>query len=338
MSTNIFAYSNKGCELAKKVMSIFPEADCYTTEKLAALYGFNAEKSVCKKSGELFKSSKVMIFIGACGIAVRAIAAHVRNKTVDPAVIVIDDCGNHVISLLSGHIGGANELTLLIAKEIGANPVITTATDVNGRFSVDSWAVKNSLVISNMKTAKDISAQILIEDIPFKSDISVFGDIPNGLIKGENGKIGIYISYKTDTPFDNTLRLIPKNLHVGLGCRRDTPIENIDELYRCILDEYKIDIRAIKSISSIDLKEDEAGLLQFAQKYKLPANFYTADELNALDENFTPSEFVKSITGIDNVCERAAFKSSNCGNFILRKIAKNSVTIAICEENLELLF
>lgn len=338
MSTNIFAYSNKGCELAKKVKIIFPEADCYTTEKLAPLYGFNAEKSVCKKSGDLFQSSKAMIFIGACGIAVRAIAPYIKNKTVDPAVIVIDDCGNHVISLLSGHIGGANELTLLIAKEIGANPVITTATDVNGRFSVDSWAVKNSLLISSMNAAKDISAQILIEDIPFRSDISVLGDMPNGLVKGEDGKIGIYLSYKTEAPFDNTLRLIPKNLHIGLGCRRGTPIESIDELYRCVLDEHKIDIRAVKSISSIDLKEDETGLLQFAQKYKLPVSFYNADELNALEENFTPSEFVKSITGIDNVCERSAFKSSNCGKFILRKIAKNGVTIAICEENVELFF
>lgn len=338
MSTNIFAYSNKGCELAKKLINILPEADCYTTEKLAPLYGFNAEKSVCKKSGELFKSSKAMIFVGACGIAVRAIAPHIKNKTVDPAVIVIDDCGNHVISLLSGHIGGANELTLLIAKEIGANPVITTATDVNGRFSVDSWAVKNSLVISSMNAAKDVSAQILIEDIPFKSDVPICGSFPNGLIHGENGKIGIYVSYKTDTPFDNTLRLIPNNLHVGLGCRRGTSLESIEELYRWVLDEYKIDMRAIKSISSIDLKEDEEGLLQFAQKYKLPVSFYTADELNALEGEFTASEFVKSITGIDNVCERAAFKSSSCGEFIIRKISQNGVTIAVCEEKREVSF
>ena len=338
MDVNIFAYSNKGCELSKKIIDIFPDANCYTTEKLAQLYGYKAEKSVCKKAGELFDSSSALIFIGACGIAVRAIAPYVKNKTVDPAVIVIDDCGNYVISLLSGHIGGANELTKLVAKEIDATPVITTATDVNGRFSVDSWAVKNSLIITSMKIAKDVSAQILIEDIPFKSDIKITGELPNSLICSDSGKLGIYVSYKNVNPFDSTLHLVPKNLHVGIGCRKNISLEAIEELYKIIIDEYNIDLRAIKSVSSIDLKKNEDGLLRFSEKYKLPISFYTAEELSMLDGEFTTSAFVRDITGVDNVCERAAYKSSNYGEFIVRKTSKDGVTISICMHNQEVCF
>lgn len=338
MDINVFSYSNKGCEIAKKIANIFPDSNCYTTEKLAHLYGFNGEKSVCHKAGELFSSSSAMIFIGACGIAVRAIAPYIKNKIVDPAVIVIDDCGNYVISLLSGHIGGANELASIVAKEIGAIPVITTATDVNGRFSVDSWAVKNSLIITSMKVAKDVSAQILVEDIPFKSDVNVCGDLPNGLVRGENGKLGIYVSFKTDSPFNSTLHLVPKSLHIGIGCKRNTTLDSIEELYRKTLDEFNLDLRAIKSISSIDLKNDEEGLLKFSYKYKLPISFYTSDELNILDGKFTPSAFVKGITGVDNVCERAAYKSSDCGDFIVRKTSKDGVTIAICAQKQEVYF
>ncbi len=336
METTIFAYSNKGCELAKKISHLYPDSECYTTEKLANTYGFIGVNPICSKVGDVFASSKQLIFIGACGIAVRAIAPYVKNKTVDPAVVVIDDCGSYVISLLSGHIGGANELAALIASEIGATPVITTATDINGKFSVDSWAVKNSLIIASMKIAKDVSAQILVEDILFKSDVSLCGSIPNGLVYGENGKLGIYVSYKTANPFESTLHLVPRTLHVGIGCKKDTPIERIVELYRKTLDEYCIDLRAVKSLSSIDL--NEKGLLNFADKYNLPISFYNSEELNVLDGEFTASAFVKGITGVDNVCERAAFKSSGCGKFIVRKTSKDGVTIAVCEEKTEVCF
>lgn len=338
MDVNIFAYSNKGCELSKKIIDIFPDANCYTTEKLAQLYGYKGANSVCKKAGELFSSSSALIFVGACGIAVRAIAPHVKSKIVDPAVIVIDDCGNYVISLLSGHIGGANELAILIAKNIGATPVITTSTDVNGRFSVDTWAVKNSLLITSMKVAKEVSSKILIEDVPFKSDIEICGELPNGLVQCESGKLGVYVSYLTVNPYENTLHLVPKNLHVGIGCKKNTSLENIDELYRLILNHFNIDLRAIKSLNTIDLKKDEKGLLQFAEKYKLPVNFYTANELNDLSGQFTSSSFVKSITGVDNVCERSAYKASSKGDFIVRKISKNGVTISICRSKQEVYF
>ncbi|QSX05353.1 cobalt-precorrin 5A hydrolase [Sedimentibacter sp. zth1] len=338
MKTCIFAYSNKGCQLAKKIANYFDDVACYTTTKLATDYEFIGERSICTKVGEVFDEAEALIFIGACGIAVRAIAPFLKNKSVDPAVIVIDDCGINVISLLSGHIGGANDLTLKIAKGINATPIITTATDINNKFSVDAWAVKNNLQIGSMRIAKDISARILDEDVPFKTDIKIQGNLPSGLTYKDNGELGIYVSYKTDKLFDSTLHIIPKSLCVGIGCRRNISVEKINSLFHTTLQQYNINLRAIKSISSIDLKSDEKGLLQFADKYDIPINFYNSEELNLLDGEFTPSDFVKSITGVDNVCERAAFKSSGCGKFIVKKIAHDGVTIAICIENQEVNF
>ncbi len=343
---NIFAYSDKGCILAQKISSFFPAEKifCYTTLKLADKYGFSGQKSICEKAGEVFSENidvsddsgiNAMIFIGACGIAIRSIAPYIKNKTVDPAVIDIDDCGNFVISLLSGHIGGANDLTRFIADKINAVPVLPTATDVNGKFSVDSWAVKNSLFIGSLKAAKDVSSEILVRDVPFKSDIKVNGNPPNGLILKDYGDIGIYVSYKISNPYTETLHLIPKSIHIGIGCRRGIEQSAVDALFIRIISENNIDLRAIKSISSIDLKKDEQGLIKTAEKYNIPAIFYSSEELSELKGDFSKSDFVKSITGVDNVCERAAFKSSKNGTPIVRKTCDNGVTIAVYEEETE---
>lgn len=164
-----------------------------------------------------------------------------------------------------------------------------------------------------------------------KSDFSITGKLPNGIILNDIGELGIYTSYKKLEPFNRTLRLIPKMLHVGIGCRRGKTCGEIDTFMSQVLTS--IDIKAVKSISSIDIKKDEQGLHEFADKYKLPLNFYTADELNQLDEEFTQSDFVKSITGVDNVCERSAYKSSRNGKFIIRKTSSNGITIAVCAED-----
>ncbi len=326
--TGIFAFSDKGCALAKKISSFFKECECYTTKKFAASYKFSTFISVCHTSGELFSSSKTIIFVGACGIAVRAIAPYVKSKITDPAVLVIDECGTYVISLLSGHIGGANALAKYISDKIGAVPVITTATDVNGRFSIDAWAAKHALYISSMKIAKVVSAEILTHNILFKSDFVVNCALPDGLVYGEDGRLGIYVTYKKAKPFENTLRLVPKVIHVGVGCRRGTAVENIDSLLTCVLDENNIDINAVLRFASIDLKKDEAGLHTIAEKYGVPIVFYEADRLNTAAGKFTSSEFVKSITGVDNVCERAAALSSG-GDILVHKTAKNGVTVAM---------
>lgn len=338
MKTYIFCYSSKGCILAQSVSKLFNDSECVTTVKLANTYGFVGEESVCRKAGEVFHKAKAMIFIGACGIAVRAIAPFLKNKAVDPPVIVIDDCGLNVISLLSGHIGGANDLAIYIANTINAHPVISTATDVNNRFSVDSWAVKNDLVIGSMKTAKDISAEILERNIAIKTDICIKGNLPQGLEYGDKGKYGIFVSNKTDNPFSNTLHIIPRNLHVGIGCKKHTPFNKVEELFLSVFKQNNLNIKSVSSFSSIDIKSDEAAILKLGEKYRIPIYFYSAEELSMLDGEFTKSEFVKSITGVDNVCERASYRSSDAGENIIRKTSHDGVTIAVCESKTEVQF
>lgn len=345
MKISLFAYSKKGCETMEKVVSILEEkmlncktnaCKCFTIERFCDEKHNLIEKPTENFYGKLFSESDALVFISSCGIAVRNIATHVRDKKTDPAVICIDELGNFAISLLSGHIGGANELTTEIAKGIGAVPVITTATDINHRFSVDTWATRKGYVIDSMKAAKAVSARILENEVYISADFSLGEELPAGLIKGEAGELGIFVGYHKNQPYDETLRIIPKNLHLGIGCRKDTPKEKIAFAVETVLAENNIDFRAVKDAASIDLKKDEAGLLKYCEEAGLQISFYTSQELAGVEGEFTPSEFVKSVTGVDNVCERAALLPSD--KLIVRKTALDGVTVSIGAENMEVLF
>lgn len=300
--------------------------------------------------GRLFDSNDVLIFVGACGIAVRKIAPYIKDKQTDPAVICIDELGTYVIPILSGHIGRANAIARYIAEQISSTAVITTATDINGRFSVDSWAARNGFIIDDIKAAKEVSSAILEQDIPLISEFKIAGQLPAG-IRSEDGNtvrsyndnadrfrndIGIYIGCNIRKPFSRTLRLIPKAVHLGIGCRKGTDEDSIRQAVDKVLSEHDIDKRAVKCISSIDIKSGEKGLLDYAEHNNLPINFYSAEELNNLDGDFTSSEFVKGITGVDNVCERAAMIGAE--HLLVRKNAVNGVTIAAAIEHMEVHF
>ena len=281
----------------------------------------------------LFPVMDALIFVGACGIAVRAIAPFVKNKLTDPGVIVVDELGLQAISLLSGHIGGANELTRRIAASIGAIPVITTATDINHRFTADEWAHNNGLSISSMQAAKRFAAEILRRDLPVYSDFPIEGKLTGGLYRGSSGKNGLAISCRKCDAFEDALVLIPRKLHIGIGCRRGTPMEKIHAAYMQVMQENGIFLKAVAAAASIDVKQDEAGLLEFCSRWKLPVSFYSADELLAVQGDFSASEFVKSTVGVDNVCERAAMRSAGeNAKLIVKKTCMDGVTIAIAQE------
>ena len=286
--------------------------------------------------GPIFSSVDAMVFVGSTGIAVREIAPHIRDKAIDPAVVSIDELGRFCVPLLSGHIGGANDLAMELANALEAIPVITTATDINKRFSVDAWAARNGYEIASLSRAKAVSAAILEQDVPLKSDYPIVTNLPGGVVLADSGDVGIRISVFKDEPYKQTLRLIPKILHLGIGCRKGTPVETIREAVDEVLLEHNIDQRAIKCAASIDLKAEEAGLLQYCGEQKLPVTFYTAEELKAVPGEFTPSAFVQSITGVDNVCERAALIGAE--KLIVKKAARNGVTVALAEEYWEVHF
>ncbi|MGN0978027.1 MAG: cobalt-precorrin 5A hydrolase [Faecousia sp.] len=337
MKAALFAFSHQGCETARRVMQCLPPdtVQAYTVERLGEP-DFQTIPPSPDFYGRMFRESDAMVFVGSCGIAVRKIAPYVRDKQTDPAVVVLDELGTFVIPILSGHIGGANDLARDLAGKLGATPVVTTATDIHHKFSVDAWAARNGCAISDMKAAKCVSAAILEEAVPLCSEFPIVTGLPNGVIPGKKGKVGICISVHREEPFERTLRLIPKVLHLGIGCRKGISADAVREAVEGVFNRYGLDFRAVKCAASIDLKAQEPGLLEFSRERNLPVSFYSAQELQSVPGEFTPSEFVRSVTGVDNVCERAALMGGS--RLIVKKTAGNGVTVAVAAEDWEVHF
>ncbi len=341
MRLAVFAFSRRGQATAERIVRALSgeETVCaaYTPERLAGGGFAPIPKPSGAFYGGLFQSRDALVFVGAAGIAVRAIAPHVRSKTTDPAVVCVDELGHFVIPLLSGHIGGANALAERLAETLGAVCAVTTATDVNRRFSVDRWAAEQGYVIDDMRAAKTVSAAILEGDVPLCSALPLGTALPAGVVPGASGAAGIYIGWEKRAPFAVTLRLIPRVLCLGLGCRRGTEAGVIDAAVSAVLEENSIDPRAVRTAASIDLKAAETGLLTCCEARGWPLAFYTAAQLEAVSGHFTPSAFVRSVTGVDNVCERAAL-AGGAKQLIVKKTARTGVTVAVAAEQTEVRF
>lgn len=280
---------------------------------------------------EQFEQKDVLIFIGAAGIAVRSIAPFVKSKKTDPAVIVVDEQGKHAISLLSGHIGGANAMTLLTAELLGAEPVITTATDLNGKFAVDAFAARRDLYMDSMQYAKEIASELVAgKRIGMNSAYPVFGHVPEELDRESGQQLGFTIDIYKKEPFERTLHLVPKLVVLGIGCKKGMNAEHIRDVVMQVLEEHGIFKESVRTIASIDLKKDESGILALAESLKVPFITYTSEELKQVEseDGFTESAFVKSIAGVGNVCERAALKGADVKKLLIRKTACDGVTVA----------
>lgn len=255
---------------------------------------------------EIFTKFDAIIFICATGIAVRMIAPHIVSKLSDPAVIVIDERGKNVISLLSGHIGGGNFLTAQIARAINSNPVITTATDVEEKFSADSFCNKLGLIPEPKEMIKKINSAIL---------------------RGEE----VFL-----TAGDFKLNLLPKNLIAGIGCRRGVSEEKIFLAVSEACEKISQPIERIKIFASVDKKSDEVGLINFAKKIDKEIKFFSAEELQRKISEYKLDEsvFVEKNIGAGNVCEAAALCCVERGKFALTKTKFfGEVTIALLWEN-----
>ncbi|MDD3338120.1 MAG: cobalt-precorrin 5A hydrolase [Lachnospiraceae bacterium] len=288
MKIAIISFTQRGMELGEAIRYALTDEnqDVWTYAKSQYL---KSQKAVVIKDSlqswtkEKWQEADALIFVGACGIAVRAIAPYVKDKFSDPAVLVLDEKGTFCISLLSGHVGGANELTRIISGAIESIPVITTATDVNGYFAIDEFAKKHEMEL-NRESMKHVSAALLA------------------------GK---------------------QIISAGIGCRKGTSVGLIEKAVNIACKSERIPIQAIKNVASIDLKKQEPGLRQFCEQLEVPFITYTKEELNTLEGNFTPSVFVESVTGVDNVCERSAVLASGHGTVIMKKTAFDGVTVAL---------
>ena len=335
MKVYIIAFSTQGCRTAKAVAEAMSGEDVSLFAKTTAdsLGITQVTKSMRTWTKEAFSVCDSIVFVGSVGIAVREIAPFVKSKDVDPAVISMDELARFTIPLLSGHIGGANELALRIAGDIGSTPVVTTATDINGKIAIDAFAVTHDMAIFNLKAAKDVASRILSGDpVGIVSDFPIEGTVPPELSAGPDAPTLVVVSENIAGRPKGALLLIPRRRVLGIGCRRGTPKEDIEALVDRVLSENGIPRETVRACASIDLKKDEEGLLAFAADRRLPISFHSAEELNSLEGEFSRSEFVNSVTSVDCVCERSAVFASRSGRITVRKQAANGVTVAVAEE------
>lgn len=317
MNIGILAFSARGADLAERIKR--------------GLQNDTISTSRCESGGlhswteEHFHKEDALIFVSSCGIAVRAVAPFIQSKVSDPAVVVVDEKGGFSIALLSGHLGGANALAQRVGASIGARPVITTATDVNGLFAVDVWAKQQGMTICNPAGIKKVSSKLVAgETVLVRSDFPVVGKLPGGLVLTD-GECDMEITWN---PRGDCLHLIPRALTLGVGCKKGTPESEI----KAALDRLPIHPAAISKVCSIDLKAAEPGLLAFCQSLGVPLVTYTAEELSKVPGAYTSSSFVRAVTGVDNVCERSAVKGSG-GMLLIPKTAANGVTMAVALED-----
>ncbi|MCM1024229.1 MAG: cobalt-precorrin 5A hydrolase [Prevotella sp.] len=340
MKIAIISVSEKGRVLTKKIKDFFEENHivkryCFYKYSDEFSESFSDIYTLIKK---IFYENDALIFVCSCGIAVRSIASLIKSKISDPAVIAVDDCGKFAVPILSGHIGGANRIAEIIAKNIGAAAVITTATDADGKFSPDLFAAANNLLISDFNTAKKIAAVVLSnEKIGIKSDFP-YENLPFEICENNNCGAGICISENiSEKPFDLTLNLIPKNVVLGIGCKKNTACDVIEKQVKKAFLNAKISIERICAAATIEIKAEEKGLIEFCENIGISLQMFTAVELMNVNGKFESSEFVMSKTGADNVCERSAVLCSG-GNIVIPKFSENGVTVAAAEIPIKLDF
>lgn len=337
MKLACISFTPQGCELEKQLITRLTQAgyqaDGYALARLAEPFSFQTVKDLSSFCEIGFCEYDGLIFISACGIAVRGIAPFLKNKRIDPAVVVLDEQGCYVISLLSGHVGEANRLASETAQMIGAVPIITTATDINHCFAADCWAKKEELVCWNPEMVKLVSSSVLSgRPVGFDCDFPILGHLPNGLIFSQRGPIGISVSVFQKELFDQTLFLIPRQVVLGIGCRRGIKKEQIEQAVEATMRCYHLFFESVKQVCSIDRKKEEPGLTEFCRENRLPFVCYSAEELIKARGEFSASDFVTSVTGVENVCERAAVFGSRQGKLLVGKQTYHGVTVAVAVE------
>lgn len=279
-----------------------------------------------------FSQREGLVFVGAAGIAVRAIAPYLRHKTTDPAVVVVDEGGQFAIPILSGHLGGANDLARLLAQVTGGIPVITTATDSRGLFAVDTWAKAQGCQVLEPERIKTVSARLLAgETVRVSCPWTIGGALPAGVALAASESdcdAAVTLAPKNDSP----LHLVPQILVLGVGCRKGTAAEAIQEAFSTLLAQRGWAKDAFCKVCSIDLKKEEPGLVAFCQEVGLPFETYPAQALAQAVGDFTPSAFVAQVTGVDNVCERSAVLGSGGGVLLQKKTKGEGVTMAVAQK------
>lgn len=324
----VFAFSGQGMATGERIREALEKLGGDVVMRAPARlasHGWKGFSTLAKELEELFLQLDALIFVGAAGIAVRSLAPFVRDKLHDPAVLVVDELAQFVIPILSGHVGGANELARTLGGKLSALPVITTATDLRDVFSVDTFAKSQGLSIVEKDEIKHLSGALLSGE-------------PVGALTPE---CGFVISpHPVGKPFAHTLHLVPQDLVVGMGARKGVPQE---DLFRFLEETFRREgwsLYRIRAIASIDVKRREPGLMELSRRLGVPFLTFPGETLAAQQGNFSVSVFVQDTVGVDNVCERSALCAAVAEGWLaqdsrfedfcrLRKQAKNGMTLAV---------
>ncbi len=339
--TAIWAITPTGAGLARAMAKQIDHSTLFLPEKLATANDgairFVRLKPILQ---DRFNHFSDHIFIMATGIVVRTIAAHLSHKTTDPAVVVCDEAGRFAISLVSGHIGGANALARQVARLTGGQAVITTATDVNQVRAIDLIAVENKLVIENPGAIKSVNMALLTG-----GRIGVYD--PYGLVMTrlpqdqcdpytaaafDDSRAGIFVDHiRLDLP-PPVLILRPASLVAGVGCNRGTDVAEIRGLLEDTVAAGGLAMGSLRALATVDLKADEVGLLALAESLKLPLKLFTRDQLGQVAQVPTPSAMVRKHIGVESVCEAAALLATHQGRLLVPKRKTANVTVAIAAD------
>ncbi len=349
MGLCMISFTEKGMQLSERIVRKLDNEEAAAFTKWSYAKSGHSTSSVPYVAESVYdwtraqmKEKNCLLFIGACGIAVRAIAPCITDKLQDSPVLVMDEKGEYIIPILSGHMGGANEIAVWLASRLGAVPVITTATDLNGKFAVDLFAKRNRLHIVNREGIAKVSAGGL-------QGRKITVSVETGHLKEAEGlkeTEGIrVVSYPPEQPvdvvvtsekkdFDALIYLRPKEYVIGMGCIKGKEEEKIEEFIDRNIQEAGILKNQVFALASIDRKKEEQGFLAWCRKESIPFLTFSAEQLQEIEGSFHASAFVKEQVGVDNVCERAALKACETGGRIIcEKHAEDGMTLAIAKRD-----
>ncbi|MBM7870825.1 cobalt-precorrin 5A hydrolase [Clostridium pascui] len=329
MNIAVISITKNGDNLAKKIGEKFNIH--LFSKNLSKDFNF---KEVVRNS---FENYEAVVFITSTGIAVRSIAPYITTKDKDPAVIVIDNLGKFVISLLSGHLGGANKITKDIALILRAEPIITTATDNLGIIAPDMIAKENNLIIDSLKNAKDIAALLVDEkEVGFLDEEELIS-CPSGYVSKLRQCDGVvYVTNKNvlecieQKKIPKRLKLIRRNIILGIGCRKDYPMDSMKEKVLEVLKEQNIDARAIKCIATVEVKKDERAIIELSKYLDCDIKIFTIEEIKKVQHKYEGSAFVEKTLGITSVCEPSIELAG--GTVEISKMKLDGMTLAIGKE------
>lgn len=334
MHIAVYALTGQGYPLAARIARETGGV-LFATARLAQGRDISFD-SLAELVGAQFHRFDGHVFVAAAGIAVRCIAPHLRGKDTDPAVVCLDQDGRFAVSLLSGHLGGANDLARRCAALTGGKAVITTATDCAGLPSLDLLARARDMAIGNLERVKTVNAALLRGEAVQLYD-------PGGYLRAEDpthflpvdapaawrdDAPGVWVSWRMDCPDDAALRLYPRVLMLGVGCRRGVSAQDISAHVRDSFRAAGLSFLSIGGLGSIVAKRDEAGLIEAAKGLGVIPEFFDAARLGAVDVP-NPSEAVTERMGVASVAEAAAILLAGGGPLVLEKTKTENVTLAV---------